>query len=108
MKVFLPTLLLKDPIKACEMIAPISEAALIPGPVQWPYRLGKTSPGTMKVVVLGPKFGNKFARQYGATRPDKRLKKSNPMTEKRMVKIPNPRICIGLRPMVSINATENQ
>jgi hypothetical protein len=27
------------------------------------YRVGKHSPGTMKVVVLGPKFWKKLARQ---------------------------------------------
>jgi hypothetical protein len=40
-------------------------AAAIPCPVER-YRVGKSSPGTMKVVTLGPKLAKKFARQYTA------------------------------------------
>jgi len=56
-------------MKACEIIAPIfPDAALIPCPVDR-YRVGNTSPGIIKVVVLGPKLEKKFARQTRATRP---------------------------------------
>ena len=59
----LPPLFLNGPIKACAMIAPtFPEAALIPCEVER-YLVGKTSPGTMKVVVFGPKFWKKLQRQ---------------------------------------------
>lgn len=43
---------------ACAMMEPIlPEAAEIPWDVER-YRVGKHSPGTMKVVALGPKLKN--------------------------------------------------
>lgn len=58
-----PPLFLRGPIKACAMMAPtLPDAALIPCPVER-YLVGNTSPGTMNVVVLGPKFWKKLARQ---------------------------------------------
>ena len=44
----------------------LPEAAEIPCAVDL-YRVGNTSPGTTKVVVLGPKFWKKLVRQYKKT-----------------------------------------
>jgi hypothetical protein len=50
------------------MIAPsLPDAAEIPCAVDR-YRVGKTSPGMMNVVVFGPKFWKKLARQYRKTK----------------------------------------
>jgi len=58
-----PPISLNGPIKACDNIAPIfPAAALIPCPVDR-YRVGNTSPGRINVVVFGPKFEKKLARQ---------------------------------------------
>jgi len=43
------------------------EAALIPYAVDL-YRVGKTSPGTMKVVLFGPALVTKLQRQNRTTR----------------------------------------
>jgi len=49
-----------------ETIAPsFPLAAAIPCPVER-YRVGKISPGMMKVVTFGPKLVKKFAKQYNA------------------------------------------
>lgn len=44
----------------------LPKAAEIPWAVER-YRVGKASPGIMNVVVLGPKFWKKLARQYRKT-----------------------------------------
>ena len=51
-----PSWSLRGPMRDCAMIAPtLPDAALMPKAVDR-YRVGKTSPGTRKVVVFGPKF----------------------------------------------------
>jgi len=70
----------------------LPDAALIPKAVER-YLVGKTSPGTRNVVVLGPKFWKKLHRQYSAKRPPVGMAwKPNPMMEKRMVRMMNPPI----------------
>jgi hypothetical protein len=52
----------------CAIMAPIfPAAALTPWPVLR-YLVGKHSPGTMKVVVLGPKLKKSCARIYKASK----------------------------------------
>ena len=59
-----PPILMSREKPTCAMIAPsFPLAAQIPCAVDL-YRVGKTSPGMMNVVVLGPKFWKKLAMQY--------------------------------------------
>ena len=71
--------------------------------------MGNASPGTIKVVVLGPKFEKKFARQTSATRPPAGMTLyPNPKTQNIRQRIAKPEICRDLRPIVSIVMTESQ
>ena len=59
-----PPILMSLEKPTCAMMAPsFPLAAQIPCAVDL-YRVGKTSPGMMNVVVLGPKFWKKLAMQY--------------------------------------------
>src|ERR1700721_3302523 len=83
----------KGPKRACEIIDPIfPQAALMPYAVDL-YRVGNTSPGTIKVVVFGPKFEKKLQRQNKATKPPVGMRENpKPIMENKIVRIRNPPI----------------
>jgi hypothetical protein len=107
-KAFVPPIFFNCANPTCATIAPsLPDAAEIPCPVLL-YLVGNTSPGTMNVVVFGPKFWKKFVRQYKNTNafvpPGEAVSLSyaKPMITKRMVSIVKPMSWIGLRPHLSM------
>lgn len=79
------------PMRIWATIAPtLPEAAEIPWEVDR-YLVGKHSPGTMKVVALGPKLKKNWQSTYRmSSAVELRLWNANPMMQKRAVRMVNP------------------